>query len=181
MGRRAWTSAAIVTGGSHGIGRETARVLPEAGARVTICARGREALEQARAELQAKAGGEVLAVVADMAVEADVERLASDASARWGGFDILVNNAGTMYSGRFAALTDAGLQTQLDTKVFGFMRAVRPSGRAGRRHRVPVFRAGELHHRRLAERRRWPPQKPLVTQVGRAGRCPPRERGGPAQ
>ncbi|MGH7312216.1 MAG: SDR family NAD(P)-dependent oxidoreductase, partial [Candidatus Rokuibacteriota bacterium] len=117
--------AAIVTGGSRGIGRETARVLLEAGARVAICARSREALEQAHDELQTKAESEVLAVVADMAVEADVERLVGEATARWGGVDILVNNAGTMYSGRFEALTDAGLRTQLDTKVFGFMRAIR--------------------------------------------------------
>ncbi|HEY7365953.1 MAG TPA: SDR family oxidoreductase [Methylomirabilota bacterium] len=130
---------AIVTGGSRGIGRETARVLLEAGAHVTICARGRETLEQARAELQAKAGGEVLAVVADMAVEADVQRVVREASARGGGVDILVNNAGTMYSGRFAALTDAGLQAQLDTKVFGFMRAIRlvaPGMRARRWGRI---------------------------------------------
>jgi 3-oxoacyl-[acyl-carrier protein] reductase len=129
----------IVTGGSRGIGRETARTLLEAGARVAICARGREALEQAREELQAKAGSEVLAVVADMAVEADVERLVGEAAARWGGIDILVNNAGTMYSGRFEALTDAGLRTQLDTKVFGFMRAIRlvvPGMRARRWGRI---------------------------------------------
>jgi len=131
--------AAIVTGGSRGIGRETARALLEAGARVAICARTRAGLEEARAELEAKSGSEVLAVVADMAVEADVERLVGEAATRWGGVDILVNNAGTMYSGRFAALTDAGLQTQLDTKVFGFMRAIRlvvPGMRARRWGRI---------------------------------------------
>jgi len=58
--------SAIVTGGARGIGRETARKLLEAGARVTICARTDASLEQARAELTAKTGGEVLAVVADM-------------------------------------------------------------------------------------------------------------------
>lgn len=131
--------AAIVTGGSRGIGRETARVLLEAGVRVAICARSRPALEQAREELQAKAGGEVQAVVADMAVQADVERLVGEATARWGGVDILVNNAGTMYSGRFEALTHAGLQAQLDTKLFGFMRAIRlvlPGMRARRWGRI---------------------------------------------
>src|ERR1700675_745641 len=116
---------AIVTGGSRGIGRETARTLLEAGARVTICARTRETLEQTRGELRAKTGGEVVAVVADMAVEADVERLVREATGRFGGVDILVNNAGQMYSGRFGALTEAGLRTQLDIKLFGFMRAIR--------------------------------------------------------
>jgi 3-oxoacyl-[acyl-carrier protein] reductase len=117
--------AAIVTGGSRGIGRETARRLLEAGARVAICARTREILEQTRGELQAKTGGEVLAVVADMAVEADVERLVREAGERFGGIDILVNNAGQMYSGRFDALTEAGLREQLEIKLFGFTRAIR--------------------------------------------------------
>jgi 3-oxoacyl-[acyl-carrier protein] reductase len=131
--------AAIVTGGSRGIGRETARALLEAGARVAICARTRETLEEARAELETKSGGKVLAVVADMAVEGDIERLVGETSRHWGGIDILVNNAGTMYSGRFDALTEAGLRTQLDTKLFGFMRAIRlvaPGMRARRWGRI---------------------------------------------
>ena len=117
--------AALVTGGSRGIGRETARALLGEGVRVAICARTRDALERTREELQAEAGGEVLAVVADMSVEADVARLVGEATDRFGAIDILVNNAGTMYSGRFDVLEDAGLQTQLDTKLFGFLRAIR--------------------------------------------------------
>ena len=112
---------AIVTGGRRGIGREAARTLLEAGARVTICARHREPLEQARSELQTATGGEVFAVVADTAVEADVEGLVREATGRFGGVD----NAGQMYSGRFAALTEDGLRAQLDIKLFGFMRAIR--------------------------------------------------------
>jgi 3-oxoacyl-[acyl-carrier protein] reductase len=42
-----------------------------------------------------------------------------------GGVDILVNNAGTMYSGRFASLKDDELKNQFETKLFGFMRAIR--------------------------------------------------------
>lgn len=131
--------AAIVTGGSHGIGRESARKLLEAGARVTICARNPGPLAETRDELSAKTGGEVHAVVADMAVEADVERLVREATARFGAADILVNNAGTMYSGRFEAMTDPGLRTQLDIKLFGFMRAIRlvaPAMRARRWGRI---------------------------------------------
>src|SRR5215813_5986601 len=117
--------SAIVTGGARGIGRETATKLLEAGARVTICARTDASLEQAHAELTAKTGGEVLAVVADMAVAGDVERLARRATERFGAVDILVNNTGQMYSGRFAAMTEDGLRAQLETKLFGFMRAIR--------------------------------------------------------
>jgi 3-oxoacyl-[acyl-carrier protein] reductase len=127
--------AAIVTGGSRGIGLQTARVLLEAGARVAICARTTAALEQARDELVAKTGGEVLAVTADTAIEADLTRLVGAATERFGHVDILVNNAGTMYSGRFEALTESGLRTQLETKLFGFMRMIRlvVDGMRGRR------------------------------------------------
>ena len=47
------------------------------------------------------------------------------AKEKLGGVDILINNAGTMYSGRFAALKDDELKNQLETKLFGFMRAIR--------------------------------------------------------
>jgi 3-oxoacyl-[acyl-carrier protein] reductase len=117
--------AAIVTGGSRGIGRETARQFLEEGVRVTICGRNAETLERARAELAAATGGEVHAVVADMTREDDIARLVDGARERFGTVDILVNNAGQMYSGRFAALTEAGLREQLETKLFGFMRAIR--------------------------------------------------------
>jgi 3-oxoacyl-[acyl-carrier protein] reductase len=130
---------AIVTGGSRGIGRETARRFLEEGGRVAICARTPAPLEQARDELQAKPGGEVLAVTADMSVEPDIERLVREVEARFGAVDILVNNAGTMYSGRFETLTDAGLRDQLRTKLFGFIRAIRlvtPGMRARRWGRI---------------------------------------------
>jgi 3-oxoacyl-[acyl-carrier protein] reductase len=117
--------AAIVTGASRGIGRETARQFLEEGVRVTICGRNAETLERARAELAAAPGGEIHAVVADMMKAEDVARLVGSAKERFGTVDILVNNAGQMYSGRFDAMTDAGLKEQLETKLFGFLRAIR--------------------------------------------------------
>lgn len=117
--------AAIVTGGSRGIGRETARQFLEEGVRVTICGRNAETLERTRAELAQTTGGEVHAVVADTTQEADIARLVESAQRRFGTVDILVNNAGQMYSGRFDAMTDAGLKEQFETKIFGFLRAIR--------------------------------------------------------
>ena len=116
---------AVVTGGSSGIGYEAARLFLEEGARVLICGRNVEKLEAACAALAKDTGGEVHAVQADLSREADVARAVESANGRLGGIDILVNNAGTMYSGRFAALTDEALQVQLDTKLYGFMRAIR--------------------------------------------------------
>ena len=117
--------SAIVTGGSRGIGRETARQFLEEGARVTICGRTAETVNKARDELASATGGEIQAVVADMTNEADIARLVDAAKQRYGTVDILVNNAGQMYSGRFAVLTDEGLKTQFETKIFGFMRMIR--------------------------------------------------------
>src|SRR5512134_3196642 len=117
--------SAIVTGGSRGIGRETARLFLEEGVRVTICGRNGETLERTREELGKATGGDVQAVVADMTKPGDVARLVEAARERHGTVDILVNNAGQMYSGRFAVMTDAGLKEQFETKIFGFLRAIR--------------------------------------------------------
>ncbi len=116
---------AIVTGGGSGIGYETARQFLEEGVRVAICGRNEGKLNIARDALANATGGEIHAVQADMSKEADIARLIDTAEAKLRGIDILVNNAGTMYSGRFAALTDDSLKVQLETKLFGFMRAIR--------------------------------------------------------
>lgn len=85
--------AAIVSGASRGIGLAIAQALAAEGAQVTICARAPEPLEAARAGLAAS-GATVTAVVADVTVEADRERVIAAAVAAHGGVDVLVNNAG---------------------------------------------------------------------------------------
>ena len=117
--------SAIVTGGSRGIGRETARQFLQEGVRVLICGRNPETLERTRAELAEATGGDIQARVADTMKEADLVRLVDTARQRFGTIDILVNNAGQMYSGRFDVLTEAGLKEQFETKIFGFLRAIR--------------------------------------------------------
>lgn len=116
---------AIITGGSRGIGRETVREFLQAGVKVMTCSRHEAELEATRKELATLTGGEVRSVVADTSRPADIRRLVDETVSAYGTVDILVNNAGTMYSGRFEAMTDEGLQTQLDTKLFGFMGAIR--------------------------------------------------------
>ncbi|MGE0060855.1 MAG: SDR family NAD(P)-dependent oxidoreductase [Xanthobacteraceae bacterium] len=116
---------AIVTGGSSGIGFETARQFLEEGVRVLITGRNATKLEKAREELASRTGGEVHAVVADMTKESDIVKMVETAKQKLGGVDILINNAGQMYSGRFAAFNDDDMKVQLETKLFGFMRAIR--------------------------------------------------------
>jgi 3-oxoacyl-[acyl-carrier protein] reductase len=83
---------AIVTGGSRSIGRQIARQFAEAGAAVSICARGEEGLADAGAEL-ARFGGKVHAARCDLADGAAVARYIGEAGTALGGIDILVNNA----------------------------------------------------------------------------------------
>ncbi|HUI28117.1 MAG TPA: glucose 1-dehydrogenase [Candidatus Kryptonia bacterium] len=84
---------AVVTGSSAGIGRAIAEALLREGVSVVISARGRERLEQARAEL-ATIGSPLEAAVADVGTSAGADAVIAAAVQRFGRLDILVNNAG---------------------------------------------------------------------------------------
>ena len=83
---------AVVCGGSRGIGRSIALGFAEAGAAVSICARGAETLEQTRKEV-ARSGHTAHAGVCDLADGDAIRRYIADAARALGGIDILVNNA----------------------------------------------------------------------------------------
>ena len=83
---------AIVCGASRGIGRAIAIGLAEAGAAVSICARGATALEAARADIAAY-GHPTHAAACDLADEGQIGAYVTAAAAALGGIDILVNNA----------------------------------------------------------------------------------------
>jgi 3-oxoacyl-[acyl-carrier protein] reductase len=83
---------AVVCGGSRGIGRAIALGLAEAGAAVSICARGAETLEQTRVEI-ARHGYTAHVGVCDLGDGAAIRRYIPDAARALGGIDILVNNA----------------------------------------------------------------------------------------
>lgn len=115
---------AVVTGGTEGIGKATALKLAREGARVAICARRKDVLDQVAAEIS-KAGGEVLAVAADMSKNADIERLMKAVIDRFGRIDILVNNAGTSMRGKFLEVDDTMWSSDIELKVFGAIRCSR--------------------------------------------------------
>ncbi len=87
------TAKVIVTGGSSGIGYETAKLLRSNRASVVICGRNEENIEQAAKEL------DVFAVQADVSKEADVQKLFDFALEKLGGLNVLINNAGIGFMG----------------------------------------------------------------------------------
>lgn len=87
---------ALVTGGSRGLGLQMAHALGEAGARIMLCSRKPDDLEQAVGDLQA-AGIDARWIAADCAKEEDVARLVDQTLHRMGDIDILVNNAGATW------------------------------------------------------------------------------------
>jgi 3-oxoacyl-[acyl-carrier protein] reductase len=82
----------VVAGGSRGIGRSIALGCAQAGAAVSICARGAAALEETRQALSAH-GGTVHAQSCDLADAAAIDAYIENAAAALGGIDVLVNNA----------------------------------------------------------------------------------------
>jgi NAD(P)-dependent dehydrogenase (short-subunit alcohol dehydrogenase family) len=87
--------AALVTGGSKGIGKAVARGLAEAGANVAISARNEDELKKAKAEIADGLSVNVEYFVADMFDRAAVKRLAAGVLSRLGRCDVLFNNAGS--------------------------------------------------------------------------------------
>jgi 3-oxoacyl-[acyl-carrier protein] reductase len=109
---------AVVTGGSRGIGRAIALACAEAGAAVSICARGAEALEGVQGEIVAH-GVASHAEVCDVADPAAVSAYIGAAAAALGGIDILVNNA----SGFGSSHDEAGWARSIDVDLLGTVRA----------------------------------------------------------
>lgn len=92
---------AVVAAASKGLGRAIAFELANEGASVVMCARGADTLEAARADIAAATGAEVRAVVADLAVREQIDRVARAALDAHGRVDILVTNAGGPPAGVF--------------------------------------------------------------------------------
>lgn len=107
----------IVCGGSKGIGRSTAIAFAKAGAAVSICARGAEALAATRAEL----GHLGHAASCDLADKDSVNGYIGQAITAFGGLDILVNNA----SGFGMVDTEEGWNSALNVDVLATFRASR--------------------------------------------------------
>ena len=113
---------AIVTGGSSGIGKAAAWRLSYEGARVTICARRKDVLEQAAEDIRTTTEGVVLPVQADVTVHQDLKRVVNTTLEEFGRIDIIVNNAGEADARPFESVTDEAWQADFDLKVWSAVR-----------------------------------------------------------
>ena len=112
---------AMVTGGSHGLGKQAADSLAREGCKVAICARGQENLDTTVTELKSK-GYDIIAVQADVLKPEDLKNFHDQTVTTLGEVDILVNNAGGRKG--TADFQETGLETFREGMEFNFMSAV---------------------------------------------------------
>ena len=105
----------LITGGSSGIGRATAQVLAQAGARVAITGRDPERLAEAARSLG------VVGIQADVANEADVLRTFQEVKEKLGDLDVLINNAGVGVLKELIDMDRASFDAVFATNVTGVM------------------------------------------------------------
>ncbi|MFF2887972.1 SDR family NAD(P)-dependent oxidoreductase [Paenibacillus sp. NPDC057967] len=110
---------AMVTGGSKGIGLETALTLAAEGAKVAIVARNLESLQAAAERIKEATGAETLIISADISVEAEALAAVERTAEHFGAIDILVNNAGTSAAKPFEEVDSESWDTDLDLKLLG--------------------------------------------------------------
>jgi len=109
---------AIVTGGSRGLGLVIARQLVAAGARVAICARTKEDIDAAAAELRDR-GGDVLGLVCDIRDQSQVQAMVGKVIAAWGRVDALFNVAGVIDVGPLDSMTLDDFHNEMAVNCWG--------------------------------------------------------------
>ena len=112
---------AMITGASRGIGKSCALTLAEEGCHLAICARNKEALDEAAEEFKAK-GVEVLTVQADIAKAEDIDNFVSSTAEKFNRIDILVNNAGTGRLSDLMEFPEEEFRSNMELMFFGLMR-----------------------------------------------------------
>jgi NADP-dependent 3-hydroxy acid dehydrogenase YdfG len=114
---------AVITGASSGIGRASALALAARGAKVALLARRQSALDGIAAEINA-AGGQALAIGADVTDAQALAAAAETVRATLGVTDLLVNNAGVMLPGAVGQQPVDEWQLQIDLNVSGAMKTI---------------------------------------------------------
>ena len=119
---------AIVTGGSRGLGLEMAEGLAEAGARLMLCARRKEWLDQALERLHAR-GFETLGMLCDVSNPPEVDAVVAKTLAAYGVIDILINNAGLSWGAAPETMPLDKWRRVLDTNLTGAFLFSQAAGR----------------------------------------------------
>jgi 3-oxoacyl-[acyl-carrier protein] reductase len=110
----------VVTGSTGGIGRETARLLSEEGARVVVTGRSSERVQRTKTEV-----GAALGLVCDLAEPSAPDELIADATVQLGPVDVLVNNVGVAYQVAFEDVSDQQWDEMWQLNVMSYVRAIR--------------------------------------------------------
>jgi 3-oxoacyl-[acyl-carrier protein] reductase len=116
---------AIVAASSKGLGKAVALGFAEEGARLTICARGKDALDATSKEIESQTGAEVLAIEADVSKVDDVREIVSQTVKRYGSPHILVNNAGGPPLGDFLSFSLEDWQKALELNLLSTINLTR--------------------------------------------------------
>jgi NAD(P)-dependent dehydrogenase (short-subunit alcohol dehydrogenase family) len=119
---------AVVTGGSHGIGKAVAQELAREGVNVVVCARHREALEETARALAQATGRRIVPIPTDTTNWESVSRMVETTLTELGRIDILVNNAATpggLVRGELAEADEGDLLADINTKVVGYFRCAK--------------------------------------------------------
>ncbi len=84
---------ALVTGGTHGIGKNIALALAEEGCNVAVCSRNKRRVKNTVLELKAK-GVDCIGITADIMIESNIKNAMKKVIDKWGTIHILINNVG---------------------------------------------------------------------------------------
>jgi 3-oxoacyl-[acyl-carrier protein] reductase len=114
-----------VTGGSEGIGKGIARALAREGVDVAICARRKDKLDAAAAEIAKESGRKIVAIPADLTKDADAKNFVEQGHQALGRVDIMVNNAGSAPGGVIEHLSEADWAQAMQLKFMGYVRCLR--------------------------------------------------------
>lgn len=116
---------AVVTGSSRGLGRAMALTLAGEGAKLVLCARGMDGLEDAAVEMREAGAADVLTHAIDLTTPTGGEALIRAAMERFGRLDVLINNIGGAAKGAFVERTDEDWARGIELDLMAHVRVTR--------------------------------------------------------
>jgi 3-oxoacyl-[acyl-carrier protein] reductase len=116
---------ALVAAASKGLGYGVARALASEGARVSICSRDEQAVNEAAEHLRAETGAEVLAFPCDVRDDAAIHHWVHQTAVQWGGISALLVNAGGPPTALFKDINDSQWQAAFELTLLSTVRMIR--------------------------------------------------------